>query len=293
MLVLAARAFPQRVEAVTVDHRLRPESADDAAMVARVCRELGVPHAILPVTLPKGGNMQSRARHERYLALGGWARERGLPVVATAHHIEDQAETLLMRLNRGSGLKGLAAMRTRRAMPMAADIMLIRPLLGWHRGELAALCAAAGLEPACDPSNEDPKYDRARFRAAMAKAEWLDAEGLARSARHLRDAFDALEAMVDEELRDSVTFLPGDEAAIYAPSSRETGVRGLRFRVIERLIGELGRAQTGPRGAEIERLLTTLESGGTATLAGLRCAAKQGHGGPEWLFTPEPPRKTG
>ena len=184
-------------------------------------------------------------------------------------------------------------MRARRPMPMAADIMLIRPLLGWHRGELAALCKAAGLEPARDPSNEDPKYDRARIRAAMAKAEWLDAEGLARSACHLRDAFEALEAVVDEELRSRVTLLPEDEAAIYAPSPRKSGVRGLRFRVIERLIGELGRGQTGPRGAEIERLVDTLESGGTATLAGLRCAAKQGRTGPEWLFTPEPPRKTG
>ncbi len=291
MLALAARAFPQRVEAASVDHRLRPESADEAAMVARVCGDMGVPHAILPVDVPDGGNVQASARRERYLALGAWARERGLPAVATAHHLEDQAETLLMRLNRGSGLKGLAAMRGRRAMPMAEDVLLIRPLLGWHRAELARVCASAGLEPAQDPSNADPKYDRARIRAAMAGADWLDAASLARSARHLRDAFDALEQLVDAELRERVTVMPDDQGAIYLPSA--PGSRGLRFRVIERLLGELGRTPDGARGAEIDRLLATLESGGTANLAGLQCTARTGREGPEWSFTPERPRKTG
>lgn len=293
MLVLAARAFPDRIEAATVDHRLRAESGEEAAMVARVCSELGVAHAILPVTVSEGGNLQANARRVRYLALGNWARERSLPVVATAHHVEDQAETLLMRLNRGSGLKGLAAMRRRRSMPMAVDIGLIRPLLGWSRGELAAVCEAVGLEPARDPSNEDPKYDRARIRAAMADAEWIDPAGLARSAQNLRDAFEALEALVDAELRDRVRFMPEEGAAIYVPSPGEKGVRSLRFRVVERLLEQLGRAQTGPRGAEIERLLDMLESGGTATLAGLQCTARTGANGYEWLFTPESRRKTG
>ncbi|WP_230292476.1 tRNA lysidine(34) synthetase TilS [Croceicoccus sp. Ery5] len=293
MLLLAATAFPDRIEAATVDHRLRPESADEAAMVARVCRDRGIGHTVLTVTLPDHGNVQANARRERYRALGQWAREHGLAAIATAHHIEDQAETLLMRLNRGSGLKGLAAMRNRRPVPMAADIGLIRPLLGWHRSELAAICAAAGLEPAQDPSNRDPKYDRARIRAAMTGTDWIDPSALARSARHLRDAFEALEEAVDAELQTRIVFLPEEQGAVYAPSPRQFGVRGLRFRVLEKLIGELGRSHGAPRGAEIDRLLDTLESGGKTTLAGLECTVRSGVNGPEWLFTPEPARKTG
>lgn len=293
MLVLAAHAFPGSVEAATVDHQLRSESADEAAMVARVAQALGVPHAILAVNVPSSGNMQANARRERYRALGDWAARHGLRAVATAHHIEDQAETLLMRLNRGAGLKGLAAMRTRRPMPMVAEIALIRPLLQWHRADLGAICAAAGLQPAIDPSNTNPRYDRARIRAAMAQAEWLDPASLARSARHLRDAFEALEDTVDAEFRERVAFLDADAGARYAPSPRASGGRGVRFRVLERLMGELGRAHGSPRGPELDRLLATLESGGTATLAGLRCRARMGPHGPEWLFTRELPRKTG
>ena len=155
MLLLAAAACPGAVEAATVDHGLRPESAEEAAMVARVCAGLGVPHAVLPVTLASG-NLQSEARSARYFALAGWMEQRQLGALLTAHHADDQAETLLLRLNRASGVAGLAGVRARGQVPGTA-LPLLRPLLGWRRGELAGIVAAAGMAPADDPSNRDAR----------------------------------------------------------------------------------------------------------------------------------------
>ena len=131
LLLLAAAARPDRVEAATIDHRLRAESQDEAAMVARVCEKLGVRHAILAARwseLPETA-IQERARKERYLLLGYWAEERGIDAIVTAHHAEDQAETILMRLARGAGVRGLAGIRPRSVSP-GAHVRLIRPLLG-------------------------------------------------------------------------------------------------------------------------------------------------------------------
>src|SRR5437764_4496837 len=118
-LWLAAAARPGRVEAATIDHGLRAEARDEAAMVADVCDRLGIRHATLTARwseLPETA-IQERARNQRYRLLGYWAEERGLDVLATAHHAEDQAETVLMRLSRGSGVRGLAGIRPRSVSP--------------------------------------------------------------------------------------------------------------------------------------------------------------------------------
>ena len=186
LLLLDHAARPGSVEAATVDHGLRPESAAEAQWVAQLCQELGVRHETLRVAV-EAGNLQSKAREARYDALDDWMGRSGLIVVATAHHADDQAETLLMRLNRGSGLPGLTGVRPSGAVPGGKG-RLLRPLLGWRKTELEALVRAAGIEPIADPSNRDSRFDRVRIRQALAGADWLDPLGLARSAALLGEA---------------------------------------------------------------------------------------------------------
>ena len=282
LLLLAAAARPGEVEAATIDHGLRPEARSEAEMVASVCERLGVRHATLAARwseVPETA-IQERARNQRYRLLGYWAEERGLDAIVTAHHAEDQAETLLMRLARGSGVRGLAGIRPRSVSP-GAHIRLVRPLLGWRRAELEQVCAHAGVEPVADPSNQDEQFERVRVRRSLAALDWLDAGAVAHSAAILADADAALDwAMKIEwenrvqEKRGSITYRPSD-----APSEivRRVVGRGIRKLATE---GEFE-----PRGTELTRLVTTLSDGGTATLRGVLC-----RGGPEWHFVPSPNR---
>ena len=181
LLYLSARAFPGRVAAVTVDHGLRAESADEAAMVARWCAGQGIVHATLAPDAPVTGNVQAWARAMRYRLIEQWRVWQGLDWIMTAHHADDQLETLLMRLNRGSGVGGLAGVRARSGR-------VIRPLLGERKAVLQALADARGLPHVQDPSNIDLRFDRASLRRALADAPWLDAEAASRSAAALAEA---------------------------------------------------------------------------------------------------------
>lgn len=284
LLVLAQQIMPAAIRVATVDHGLRPEAADEAAHVAAICADLGVPHRTLPIEIAPGGNVQARAREARYAALGAWAAGEGLRYVATAHHADDIAETLLMRLNRASGLRGLGAMRERAMMPGRNDVMILRPLLAMPRAELATIVARAGLEAVDDPSNDDPAYDRARIRAALGEAGWLDPMRLAASAIHLRDAADVLEFAARHEFAAQTT-TSGDGAKLaYNPA----GPRSVRFRVLEEIVARYA-TEGSPRGEEVARLLDTLESGEKATLAGVMCTPRAG----VWSFEAAPPRGQG
>ncbi|HUQ13804.1 MAG TPA: tRNA lysidine(34) synthetase TilS [Novosphingobium sp.] len=281
LLLLAHEAFPGRFEVATVDHGLRPESAGEAAAVAKICAERGIAHATLRPEVAATGNLQANARAARYAALGEWAEARGLAAVVTAHHLDDQAETLLMRLNRGAGVRGLAAMRADAPLPGHPRLRLIRPLLGWRKAELEAIVAAAGLAPVSDPSNSDPRFDRARLRDAMASAPWLDPPSLAAAAAHCADADEALDWTAEQEWNTHVSH--ADAGLAYDPAAP----RAIRLRVIERIVAQLGREGI-PRGGEVARLLDTLERGGVATLAGVRADGMDR----SWRFAPAPPRRS-
>ncbi|MEO1489139.1 MAG: tRNA lysidine(34) synthetase TilS, partial [Pseudomonadota bacterium] len=156
MLLLAHLALPGAIAVASVDHGLRAQAAEEVALVERVCAALDVPFTALSVKVARG-NLQARAREARYEALAAWARADGLGALATAHHADDQAETLLMRLARGSGLSGLAGVRAASLFePQTGGepIPLIRPLLSWRKAELEALVEACGVTAASDPSNQ-------------------------------------------------------------------------------------------------------------------------------------------
>lgn len=277
-LLLLANAFkPGLVEAATVDHGLRAESAMEAAEVARVCERLGVPHRTIAVTV-EGGNVQDAARSARYAALDAWANERGLVAVATAHHADDQAETLLMRLNRASGLRGLASIRaTNWIAESATGTMIVRPLLLWRKAELERIVVDAGLVAAADPSNTDPRFDRARVRAGLAAADWLDLGAIARSAAHLADAEFALDWAVGREWEAEVRESGGGYS--YIPIEAPTAIR---LRILERMIAFAGGHP--PRGGELAALEQRLRAGGKATLGGTIVEVKRG----EWTVRREP-----
>jgi tRNA(Ile)-lysidine synthase len=276
LLLLAAAARPGRIEAATVDHALRPEAHAEAEMVEQLCARLNVPHSTLRAhwaEVPETA-IEERARKERYRLLGYWAEERGISAILTGHHADDQAETFLMRLSRGSGVRGLAAIR-RRSIAPGTHVRLLRPLLGWGRAELEAICDEAGLAPARDPTNADERFERARLRRALADADWLDPGAVARSAANLADADDALRWATDQEWRRAV-----DERRDRISYRRTDAPREIVRRVVERTVRKLAtEGDPDLRGAELDRLLATLGDGGTATLRGVRCS-----GGSPWRF---------
>ncbi|HEU0311199.1 MAG TPA: tRNA lysidine(34) synthetase TilS [Sphingomicrobium sp.] len=279
LLLLAAAARPGSIEAATVDHGLRKEGAEEAAMVAATCGQLGVPHKILMADWPEppAANVQAAARAMRYRLLNDWALDRRLGAVATAHHADDQAETLLMRLLRGAGVGGLGGTKGKRAL--SENVLLIRPLLDWRKSELVELVVGAGLEPVDDPSNRDPSYDRSRIRALLHEADWADPARLAASAAALRDADEALDWALAPLIGSRIEQGAGCCIIEACDLPRE-----LKRRLLLAAIAELGAPQ--PRGPDVMRALESLEQGKTITLSGLKL-----EGGSRWRLSPAAPRK--
>lgn len=278
-LLLLARAFrPEQFEAVTVDHRLRPESAHEAAQVAALCAKLGVPHTTLNVEVGPG-NLHDSAREARYRAMGEWALAGGMYGILTAHHADDQAETVMMRLNRGSGIGGLCGIRA--SQPFGTGASAIRPLLGWRKSELEAIVADAGIEAVRDPSNDDPRFDRARIRAAIGEAGWLDPLAIARSARFLQDADLALWTYASRDYERTIEY--DGEAVVWRPDDIP---RSSRLLCIMRALAEAGGTDfTMGAVARLHDAIVNQDTRG-ATLAGVQVSFRKG----VWTFRTEPPR---
>jgi tRNA(Ile)-lysidine synthase len=194
----AAQRSGPALLAATVDHRLRKESAKEAEEVARLATSLGVPHRTLIWSgrKPKSG-LQNIAREARYRLIVAHARKVGADAIVTAHTLDDQAETFVMRLARGSGVSGLGGMRARSERD---GVALLRPLLSVPKARLIATLHEAGVGYANDPSNSDPRFLRPRLRALgpALQQEGLVAERLALTAARLARADAALEAATDE-----------------------------------------------------------------------------------------------
>ena len=280
LLLLLTALGEAGTEAATVDHRLRPASAMEAARAGELARACGVPHAVLSAPMPERvgatANLSARARALRYRLLEDHAVAIGARWIVTAHHADDQLETLAMRLNRGAGLRGLAGVRARHGA-------VVRPLLGWRRAELAAVVAECGIATVDDPSNTDDRFDRARIRKRLPEADWLDPVAAARSAAALADAEEAIGWMVDRLVEERCSFDEG-EAAVRAS--------GLPVELCRRLVERgLRHVDSGaaPRGKEVGRVIARLREGGGGTLGGVRYA---GDGRGEWTFRPVPPHRS-
>jgi tRNA(Ile)-lysidine synthase len=194
MVLIAAWAERPPVMVVSVDHGLRAESAAEAALVAGNSQALGLPCRVLRCGAFGSGNLQAWAREARYALLADAAREAGFDTIVTAHHLDDQAETFLLRLARGSGVYGLGSMAPETAVN---GVRLARPLLHLRRSELAVIAAGSGLPTVADPSNEDVRFDRVRMRRLMPilAEHGLGPQRLAGTAERLARAADALDEM--------------------------------------------------------------------------------------------------
>lgn len=181
------------VRAVTVDHGLRPESADEAAGVATLCNVLNIPHTTLKwQDWDRSGNLQNAARNARLDLISAWAKDAGVTHVALGHTLDDQAETVLMRLVRGSGVDGLSGMAAAR---VDGAVTWLRPLLNTGRQELREYLRDQAISWIDDPSNDDPRYDRVKTRQVLAQLSvlGLSATGLVETATRMQSARVALE----------------------------------------------------------------------------------------------------
>lgn len=200
------------ISAATVDHALRAEARAEAEQVAACCAALSVPHSILTWTGDKPATrLQERARQARYDLLFTHAREMGADVIATAHHADDQAETVLFRLLRGSGIAGLSGMEL---VSERDGLRLARPLLHVTKAELVAICEARGQSFIRDPSNEDPRFARTHLRKLIGELaqEGLDRDALLRLARRAA----RMEEVAERALADLAQGLPAREAGRFA-----------------------------------------------------------------------------
>jgi tRNA(Ile)-lysidine synthase len=255
-----------RLLAVTVDHGLRPEAAQEALMVGELCAGLGVEHRTRRWLGDKPQTaLQEKARAARYALLAEEARSSGATAIVTAHTADDQAETLLMRLAAGSGLAGLAGMAPRSAVN---GIVLARPLLAIAKSRLVATCEARGLSFVRDPSNDDPRFTRIRWRRLLPElAEaGLTAGRLGQLSHRLARADEALDRLALRAL-----------AAV--PAGGEVGQRWFDFArlcqepeeiVIRSLALALRAAQDGDAETEVPLRLARLEDCTQALIAAAR-----------------------
>lgn len=307
MLALAHAAFPGGIAAATVDHGLRPASADEARMVAAWCAGMGIPHRTLrPARRIAGSNVQADARQLRYDLLGQWAIETGAHALLTAHHCDDQAETFLMRARRGSGPAGLGGIRTRwrwerqrwhRGYPEAgvaavadvAGMTVIRPLLDWRRAELRSIAEQAAIPFVDDPSNANERFDRVRMRQLLAQNPWLDPVALARSAASCGESDAALAAMMEWIATERTLASDADERRVdMAGLPRELKRRLARDAIgYVRLVGSVTEGRWSA-STNIEALLDALDAGAAATQAGVIVRAR----GTIWTFREAPPRRS-
>ena len=310
-LMLLLRGFAQASKLVppmvlTVDHGLRASSAKDAKQVAAWARKAGLKAHVLTWRgkKPKTG-LEAAAREARYRLMGAWLAKRGIATLFVGHNQDDQAETFLQRLARGSGLDGLAGMRAHAPWPSPdfPQLGVTRPLLGLRREDLRAYLKAQGQAWLEDPMNQDDSFDRVKMRKAQAvlAQAGLSSPRLAAAAAHLARARESLEIVTQAVLLRAAKPWEGvaggvllDSAAL-AAAPREVGLRALAS-----VLMAVGRQTYRPRFESLERLFdriaqAKLSGGATLHACHIRPLgrAKKDFAPFDLAVTPESPRKTG
>ncbi len=264
---------------LSIDHGLRDGALADAEQVCRWAKALDLPCEVLrwhhdgPVS-----GIQEKARAGRYQLMADWCRDNGFEAVVTAHQREDQAETMLMRLARGSGVDGLSAMAERSEI---FGLTVYRPLLDISRDTLRVVLENAGHDWLEDPANRNEKFERVRLRNAMSamteiEQVGIDHQALALSAKRLGRARSALETMTDRFMSKAVTVFNTGHCEIDR-SMLEGQPDEIALRALGRLIIWASGTQITVSMAKLERLLAALDNDGTDrhTLAGAQIAARK------------------
>lgn len=253
---------------LTVDHALRPTSRAEALQTARWAKAAGLTcHILTRKGPPPAADIEAAARQARYQLMGDWALRHHVATVFLAHTLDDQAETFLIRLLRGSGVDGLSAMRPVSAFPFAGyeRLRLARPLLRLTRADLRAFLTARGQNWHDDPMNEDDRFTRVKLRQAWPVLEELGfqrarladaADHLARARDALESATDALEATAVQALADRLLLDP----AVLAAAPAELGLR-----LLARLLMQVSGQTYRPRFERLERLYQAILRGDVRT----------------------------
>ena len=264
------------MQIATVDHGLRDGSQAEAGAVALAARTLGLAHDVLRWKRPGGGNLMAQARKGRADLLRAWAKQHDIPAIALGHTRDDLAETLIMRLSRGAGIDGLSAMSDAKT---DCGIVWLRPLLDLGREELRVWLREIDADWAEDPSNDDPTFQRARVRAAIAQLG-LDPRQLAASACNLRAARLALDAALVPVIEGAQTRYGtlhlNPNRVFQAPVEQQR-------RIVVAAIRWVSDADYPPRRAGVEYVLSAVAQGLRATLDGAVIAP-----GPTLAFHREP-----
>ncbi|MBS8225894.1 tRNA lysidine(34) synthetase TilS [Vannielia litorea] len=272
LLILTREALPEvELCAATVDHRLRTSSAEEAAQAGRLCREFDVPHEILPWEGWAGeGNLQAEARSARSALLADWAERNDLDHIALGHTLDDQAETVLMRLARGSGVDGLAAMAGRKA---SQGLTWLRPLLDTRRADLRAFLSERGIRWSDDPSNDDERFDRVKARRMGEELArlGLTPERLVRTADQMAMARDAL----NESAAAYLTRARVEQGDLLMPNpNRFPAPRDTLLRAFAHALCWVSSSVYRPRFEALTAMLDELEPGKAGTLHGCRISSE-------------------
>lgn len=253
----AGGAAQRRFVVYSVDHGLRPEAAAEAAFVVREAERLGFFARVLRWDGAKPATgVQEAARTARYRLFAAAMERDGAQVLVTAHHLGDQAETVLMRLAHGSGVEGLRGMDY---MTEIAGLRIVRPLLHTEPEALRDIVAQAGLAPVHDPSNTDLDYERVRWRQLMPQlaALGLDTGRLARFADRMRETESALVSMTAEAMT-LVAFNEDHTEAAIGRNLLQGVPRAIAVRVLARTLDRIGGGQKPHALGAVEALAQRL-----------------------------------